>query len=115
MSTGHVPVLVVAHNPLRFGSWGVIVILWVEKTLHKLPTKLLTMNNTIRLMFQTLSVLAILTELIVDLAVSVIAFVIVVSEYTYEIAQIVYTDRHNILAKVNQTRNDLGSYFVYAA
>lgn len=73
------------------------------------------MNNTIRLMFQTLSVLAILTELIVDLAVSVIAFVIVVSEYTYEIAEIVYTDRHNILAKVNQTRNDLGSYFVYAA
>lgn len=115
MSTGHVPVLVVAHNPLRLGSWGVIVILWVENSLHKLPTKLLTMNNTIRLMFQTLSVLAILTELIVDLAVSVIAFVIVVSEYTYEIAQIVYTDRHNILAKVNQTRNDLGSYFVYAA
>ena len=51
-------------------------------------------------MFQTLSVLAILTELIVDLAVSVIAFVIVVSEYAYEIAQIVYSDRHNILAKV---------------
>ena len=75
----------------------------------------MTMNNTIRFMFQTLSVLAILTELIVDLAVSVIAFVIVVSEYAYEIAQIVYSDRHNILAKVNQTRNDLGSYFVYAA
>ena len=73
------------------------------------------MNNTIRFMFQTLSVLAILTELIVDLAVSVIAFVIVVSEYAYEIAQIVYSDRHNILAKVNQTRNNVGSYFVYAA
>ena len=66
-------------------------------------------------MFQTLSVLAILTELIVDLAVNVIAFVIVVSEYAYEIAQIVYGDRHNIMAQVNQTRNDLGSYFVYAA
>jgi len=43
-----------------------------------------------------------------------IALVIVLFELTFEGAQVVYNNRHEILETVNNIRNRVGSQFVYA-
>ena len=47
-------------------------------------------------------------------AVRVIALAIVLGEYTWEGAQFVVTNRHDIVERANIFRNRVGSYFVYA-
>ena len=44
----------------------------------------------------------------------VIALVIVLFELTFEGAQVVYNNRHEIIETVNNIRNRVGSQFVYA-
>ena len=44
----------------------------------------------------------------------VIALIIVLGEYTWTGAQVVYKNRREILETVNNIRNQVGSYFVYA-
>ena len=48
-------------------------------------------------------------------AVRVIALAIVLGEYTWTGAQVVYNNRRNIVATVNNIRNDVGNKFVYAS
>ena len=45
----------------------------------------------------------------------VIALIIVLGEYTWTGAQVVYNNRREILETVNNIRNQVGSYFVYAS
>jgi len=45
----------------------------------------------------------------------VIALAIVLGEYTWTGAQVVYNNRREILETVNNIRNQVGSYFVYAS
>ena len=45
----------------------------------------------------------------------VIALAIVLGEYTWSGAQVVYNNRRNIVATVNNIRNDVGNKFVYAS
>jgi len=45
----------------------------------------------------------------------VIALAILLSQLTYEGVQVVYNNRHEILDNVNNIRNKVGSYFVYAS
>jgi len=47
-------------------------------------------------------------------ALGVIALAILMGELTYEGAQFVYTNRNEILENLNNFRNKVGSYFVYA-
>ena len=73
------------------------------------------MNNTILAILQTLNILAFVTEMTVKSTVRVIALAIVLGEYTWTGAQVVYNNRHNIVATVNNIRNDVGNKFVYAS
>tara|TARA_B100000073_G_scaffold154470_1_gene127588 strand:- start:283 stop:462 length:180 start_codon:yes stop_codon:yes gene_type:complete len=59
--------------------------------------------------------MAFVTEMTVKSAVRVIALAIVLGEYTWTGAQVVYNNRHNIVATVNNIRNDVGNKFVYAS
>jgi len=72
------------------------------------------MNNTIIAILYTLNALAFVIEIAVKFAVRVIALAIVLGEYTWSGAQIVYNNRREILENVNIFRNRVGSYFVYA-
>ena len=45
----------------------------------------------------------------------VIALAIVLGQLTFEGAQVVYNNRREILETVNNIRNNVGSYFVYAS
>jgi len=47
-------------------------------------------------------------------AIRTIALVIVLFELTFEGAQVVYNNRHELLETVNNIRNRVGSQFVYA-
>ena len=47
-------------------------------------------------------------------ALGVIALAILMGQLTYEGAQFVYTNRNEILENLNNFRNKVGSYFVYA-
>ena len=47
-------------------------------------------------------------------AIRTIALVIVLFELTFEGAQVVYNNRHEILETINNIRNRVGSQFVYA-
>ena len=59
--------------------------------------------------------MAFVTEMTVKSAVRVIALAIVLGEYTWTGAQVIYNNRREILATVNNIRNNVGSYFVYAS
>jgi hypothetical protein len=72
------------------------------------------MNNTILAILYTLNIMAFVTEMTVKSAVRVIALAIVLGEYTWTGAQVIYNNRREILESVNTFRHDVGSYFVYA-
>ena len=42
-------------------------------------------------------------------------FVILLGQLTFEGVQVIYNNRREILATVNNIRNNVGSYFVYAS
>jgi len=73
------------------------------------------MNNTILAILQTLNILAFVTEMTVKSAVRVIALAIVLGEYTWTGVQVIYNNRRDIMATVNNIRNDVGNKFVYAS
>ncbi len=50
-----------------------------------------------------------------SLTIRVIALVILLGQLTFEGAQVVYNNRRNIVATVNNIRNDVGNKFVYAS
>ena len=72
------------------------------------------MNNTIIALFQTLNIVSLMLETFAFVAVRVIALAIVLGEYTWTGAQVLYTNRREILENVNIFRETVGSYFVYA-
>ena len=72
------------------------------------------MNNTILAILHTLNILAFMTEMAVKITVRIIALAIVLGEYTWTGAQVVYNNRREILENVNIFRETVGSYFVYA-
>tara|TARA_Y100000361_G_scaffold35789_1_gene30225 strand:+ start:770 stop:937 length:168 start_codon:yes stop_codon:yes gene_type:complete len=53
-------------------------------------------------------------EMSVKIAVRVIALAIVLGEYTWTGARVVYNNRRVILENINIFRDNVGSYFVYA-
>ena len=73
------------------------------------------MNNTILAILQTLNILAFVTEMTVKSTVRVIALAIVLGEYTWTGVQVIYNNRRDIMATVNNIRNDVGNKFVYAS
>ena len=73
------------------------------------------MNNTILAILHTLNILSFVIEMAVKSTVRIIALAIVLGEYTWTGAQIVYNNRREILATVNNIRNDVGNKFVYAS
>ena len=77
--------------------------------------KILIMNNTILAILQTLNILAFVTEMTVKSTVRVIALAIVLGEYTWTGVQVIYNNRRDIVATVNNIRNDVGNKFVYAS
>ena len=72
------------------------------------------MNNTILAILHTLNILSFVIEMSVKIAVRVIALAIVLGEYTWTGAQVVYNNRRAIVENINIYRNTVGSYFVYA-
>ena len=72
------------------------------------------MNNTILAILHTLNILAFVIEIATKSAVRVIALAIVLGEYTWTGAQVLYNNRREILENVNIFRETVGSYFVYA-
>mgnify|MGYP003131425337 FL=1 len=73
------------------------------------------MNNTILAILHTLNILSFVIEMAVKSTVRVIALAIVLGEYTWTGAQVIYNNRREILATVNNIRNDVGNKFVYAS
>ena len=73
------------------------------------------MNNTILAILQTLNILSFVTEMTVKSTVRVIALAIVLGEYTWTGVQVIYNNRRDIVATVNNIRNDVGYKFVYAS
>ena len=72
------------------------------------------MNNTILAILHTLNILSFVIEMGVKIAVRVIALAIVLGEYTWTGARVVYNNRRVILENINIYRDTVGSYFVYA-
>ena len=72
------------------------------------------MNNTILAILHTLNILSFVIEMSVKIAVRIIALAIVLGEYTWTGARIVYNNRRVILENINIFRDNVGSYFVYA-
>ena len=72
------------------------------------------MNNTILAILHTLNILSFMIEMSVKIAVRVIALAIVLGEYTWTGARVVYNNRRVILENINIFRDNVGSYFVYA-
>ena len=72
------------------------------------------MNNTILAILHTLNILSFVIEMSVKIAVRVIALAIVLGEYIWTGAQVVYNNRRAILENINIYRDTVGSYFVYA-
>ena len=50
-----------------------------------------------------------------SLTIRVIALVILLGQLTFEGVQVIYNNRREILETVNNIRNNVGSYFVYAS
>ena len=72
------------------------------------------MNNTILAILHTLNILSFVIEMSVKIAVRVIALAIVLGEYIWTGAQVVYNNRRAIVENINIYRDTIGSYFVYA-
>lgn len=72
------------------------------------------MNNTILAILHTLNILSFMIEMSVKIAVRIIALAIVLGEYTWTGARVVYNNRRVILENINIFRDNVGSYFVYA-
>ena len=72
------------------------------------------MNNTILAILHTLNILSFVIEMSVKISVRIIALAIVLGEYTWTGAQVVYNNRRVILENINIFRDNVGSYFVYA-
>ena len=72
------------------------------------------MDNTVLAILYTLNFMAFVTEMTVKSAVRVIALAIVLGEYTWTGARVVYNNRRVILENINIFRDNVGSYFVYA-
>ena len=72
------------------------------------------MNNTILAILHTLNILAFVIEIATKSAVRAIALIIVLGEYTWTGAQVLYNNRQDILENANIFRNRIGSYFAYA-
>ena len=72
------------------------------------------MNNTILAILHTLNILSFVIEMSVKIAVRIIALAIVLGEYTWTGARVVYNNRRVILENINIFRDNVGSYFVYA-
>ena len=72
------------------------------------------MNNTILAILHTLNILSFVIEMSVKIAVRIIALAIVLGEYIWTGARVVYNNRREILENINIFRNNVGSYFVYA-
>ena len=72
------------------------------------------MNNTILAILHTLNILSFMIEMSVKIAVRIIALTIVLGEYTWTGARVVYNNRRVILENINIFRDNVGSYFVYA-
>ena len=72
------------------------------------------MNNTILAILYTLNILSFVIEMSVKIAVHVITLTIVLGEYTWTGARVVYNNRRVILENINIFRDNVGSYFVYA-
>ena len=70
------------------------------------------MNNTILAILHTLNILSFMIEMSVKIAVRVIALAIVLGEYTWTGARVVYNNRRVILENINIFRDNVGSYFV---
>jgi hypothetical protein len=89
---------------------------FVGRKCYLLPHEFFSqMNNTILAILHTLNILSFVIEMAVKTTVRVIALAIVLGEYTWTGAQIVYNNRREILATVNNIRNDVGNKFVYAS
>ena len=73
------------------------------------------MNNTILAILHTLNILAFVIEIATKSAVRVIALAIVLGEYTWTGAQVLYNNRREILENVNNIRNAVSYKFVYAS
>ena len=72
------------------------------------------MNNTILAILHTLNILSFMIAMSVKIAVRIIALAIVLGEYTWTGARVVYNNRRVILENINIFRDNVGSYFVYA-
>ena len=72
------------------------------------------MNNTILAILHTLNILSFVIEMSVKIAVRIIALAIVLGEYIWTGARVVYNNRRVILENINIYRDNIGSYFVYA-
>ena len=72
------------------------------------------MNNTILAILHTLNILAFVIEIATKSAVRVIALAIVLGEYTWTGAQVLYNNRREILENINTIRNAVGYQFAYA-
>lgn len=72
------------------------------------------MNNTILAILHTLNILSFMIEMSVKIAVRIIALAIVLGEYIWTGARVVYNNRRVILENINIFRDNVGSYFVYA-
>ena len=72
------------------------------------------MNNTILAILHTLNILSFVIEMSVKIAVRIIALAIVLGEYIWTGARVVYNNRRVILENINIYRDTVGSYFVYA-
>ena len=72
------------------------------------------MNNTILAILHTLNILSFVIEMAVKTTVRIIALAIVLGEYAWTGAQVVYNNRREIMENINIFRETVGSYFVYA-
>ena len=77
------------------------------------------MNNTILAILHTLNILAFVIEIATKSTVRIIAgciaLAIVLGEYTWTGAQVIYNNRREILENVNNIRNAVSYKFVYAS
>ena len=88
---------------------------FVGRKCYLLPHEFFSqMNNTILAILHTLNILAFVIEIATKSAVRVIALAIVLGEYTWTGAQVLYNNRQDILENANIFRNRIGSYFAYA-
>ena len=88
---------------------------FVGRKCYLLPHEFFSqMNNTILAILHTLNILSFVIEMAVKTTVRIIALAIVLGEYAWTGAQVVYNNRREIMENINIFRETVGSYFVYA-